>query len=400
MAATTDATTSPVHSRTSSSPLGALLNARPHLVDSIAGACAGVASSLVTNPLEVVKIRRQNLRVGSAAATQPAPGTFTALKQLAQTEGLRGLYRGFPQTMLGYLPTWSIYFTAYETAKDWFARTLEKPSNSPVVHVLSAASAGAFNTSLTNPLWVVRTRFMTQSSSGATPYHYSSTWDAFKTIFQTEGVRAFYKGLGASLLGVSHVIVMFPLYEALRTGLANMSGRGERGKEPVTSVLIASIVSKMVAGGVTYPHEVLRTRLHTHVVPTNIPNGGATPPPNVRFDTLAVYGISPRYESSIGLPHEAPVSLSPPHTVVEKLSIPIEPGPPSQPTNLSTHAHSHPPERLTIRGLASEILHKEGGRGFYKGFGTNLLKTVPATAATMLTYEVTKKWLDRVRLEG
>ena len=32
-------------------------------------------------------------------------------------EGIRGLYRGLGPTILGYLPTWAIYFTAYDYCK-------------------------------------------------------------------------------------------------------------------------------------------------------------------------------------------------------------------------------------------------------------------------------------------
>ena len=89
-------------------PLARLLHSTPGLVDTFAGAVAGVASALVTNPLEVVKVRRQNAQLSSAKPF----GTFAALKNLVQTEGVKGLYRGFSATMGGYLPTWAIYFTA------------------------------------------------------------------------------------------------------------------------------------------------------------------------------------------------------------------------------------------------------------------------------------------------
>lgn len=33
------------------------------------------------------------------------------------TDGFRGLYRGLGPTIIGYLPTWAIYFTVYDQVK-------------------------------------------------------------------------------------------------------------------------------------------------------------------------------------------------------------------------------------------------------------------------------------------
>lgn len=52
---------------------------------------------------------------------------------------------------------------------------------------------------------------------------YKNTFDAFKTIYSTEGFRGFYKGLGPSLMGVSHVAVQFPLYEKLKVWLSKFN---------------------------------------------------------------------------------------------------------------------------------------------------------------------------------
>jgi solute carrier family 25 folate transporter 32 len=51
---------------------------------------------------------------------------------------------------------------------------------------------------------------------------YKNTLHAFKTIYSTEGFRGFYKGLGPSLMGVSHVAVQFPLYEKLKVWLSKL----------------------------------------------------------------------------------------------------------------------------------------------------------------------------------
>lgn len=91
------------------------------------------------------------------------------------------------------------------------------PTDSNWAHILAAMTAGATGTIVTNPLWVIKTRFMAQSMSDqATGKRYRNTWDAIRTIYQQEGFRAFYRGLMPSLLGVSHVAVQFPLYEQLK----------------------------------------------------------------------------------------------------------------------------------------------------------------------------------------
>lgn len=45
---------------------------------------------------------------------------------------------------------------------------------------------------------------------------YRHTFDAARTIYRSEGPRAFYRGLLPSLLGITHVAVQFPLYEQLK----------------------------------------------------------------------------------------------------------------------------------------------------------------------------------------
>ena len=45
---------------------------------------------------------------------------------------------------------------------------------------------------------------------------YRHTFDAAWTIYETEGLRAFYRGLLPSLIGITHVAVQFPLYEWLK----------------------------------------------------------------------------------------------------------------------------------------------------------------------------------------
>lgn len=282
-----------------------------NLKHSIAGAGAGIVSSIVTCPLDVAKTRLQNQGKALPGET-PYRGTIGTLNRIWLEEGKRGLYRGLGPTILGYLPTWAIYFTTYDYCKSRWSNKLDHEKEW-LLHIVSAMTAGAASTILTNPLWVIKTRLMTQSQK--TSYRYKNTFDAFITIGRVEGFRGFYKGLGPSLIGVSHVAVQFPLYEKLKV-LFNVEGKSTGS----TSILLASALSKMAASMATYPHEVIRTRLQNQ--------------------TRRPY----KYK---GIFHATKI-----------------------------------------------IMMEEGLRGFYKGLSTNLVRTVPSSAMTILTYEMIVKKLD------
>lgn len=49
------------------------------------------------------------------------------------------------------------------------------------------------------------------------------------------------------------------------------------------------------------------------------------------------------------------------------------------------------PEPVTVRSLLRTIWKGDGLVGFYRGLGTNLVKVLPATAISMLTYETIRR---------
>ncbi|KAH8825177.1 mitochondrial NAD transporter [Flagelloscypha sp. PMI_526] len=303
----------------------------------IAGAGGGFVASIATCPLDVIKTKLQAQRAIQGQVGYQ--GIYATVKSVAQQSGFRGFYRGLGPTILGYLPTWAIYFSVYDGIKNYFGEpplglqqdrlypAAQPKGYQPVMrehpwtlHILSAMTAGAASTMSTNPLWVIKTRFMTQHPSEV---RYKHTLDAAFTIYRTEGIAAFYRGLVPSLLGISHVAVQFPLYEQLKLW-------AQRGSDqPITSrtILLCSGVAKMTASIVTYPHEVVRTRLQT-----------------------------------------------------EKRLI----------------GNTNKP-RLGLIRFTNQLILKEGWRSLYKGLSINLVRTVPNSAVTMLTYELVMRWLNRDR---
>lgn len=91
------------------------------------GAMAGVASGVVTCPLDVIKTKLQ--AQGGFARRRGAQGSETAQlyrgmigtgKTIWKNQGIRGLYQGLGPMVLGYLPTWAVYLTVYDKSKAFF----------------------------------------------------------------------------------------------------------------------------------------------------------------------------------------------------------------------------------------------------------------------------------------
>ena len=84
-------------------------------------------------------------------------------------------------------------------------------------------TAGALANTVIAPIWTVRTRMMTQSNHD----DYRNSFHCAKKIYQTEGVRALYRGLVPSMLGlvcknhiIEKLIVLFLFVDSRRYSIS------------------------------------------------------------------------------------------------------------------------------------------------------------------------------------
>jgi solute carrier family 25 folate transporter 32 len=229
----------------------------------VAGFFAGVLNAFAVGPLDVVKARQQIQRKLLSEKTPVRlkyQGTLLSLLTIYREEGIRGLYRGFQPTIIGYAPAWAIYFTCYNRGKaEWHKRFPDTPNAGIMV---SAVASGAISNTVTNPIWVIRTRLQTQDHVSRKP-EYAGTFDAARKIFQREGVLAFYKGMVPSMWGLLHVAIQFPIYEKLKHTF-DIHPEKVNDSLPFDYALRligASSTSKLTASLITYPLEVVRTRM-------------------------------------------------------------------------------------------------------------------------------------------
>lgn len=226
------------------------------LTNFVSGAGAGGISTILCAPLDVAKVRVQ---VQGSLNSTKYQGMFNTLNKIYTEEGVRGWYRGMVPALCTVPMFWGIYWTSYENMKIFMHQQF--PTSPAYIHHTGAAiTAGAIGDVLTNPFWVVRTRIQTLilHPESELPSNISMV-SMFKSIYHSEGASAFYRGLTASFLGLSHVAIQFPLYEYLK---AMFRGKDKlEMNESASELMGASILAKATASIVTYPHEVIRARL-------------------------------------------------------------------------------------------------------------------------------------------
>ena len=231
----------------------------------VAGGIGGGVGVTCTLPLEVVKTRLQAQNFKGVLTAGKDLGQFRlgtgialSLHQILRSDGVRGLWAGLTPSLVGVVPARAIWFTSYEISKKFFA-TSEGVSSSGTA--ISGIIAGVTVTTLTCPIWVVKTRLQLQSSLTAN-VEYKSSIDCFRKIYKHEGPGAFYKGLGASYLGIVESSLQLVMYEGMKkTMQINKQKSDPEAELNPWEIFQVSSIAKLVAAAVAYPHEVIRTRL-------------------------------------------------------------------------------------------------------------------------------------------
>ncbi|XP_034151071.1 mitochondrial glycine transporter B [Esox lucius] len=223
--------------------------AHPVVKAFMCGSLSGTCSTLLFQPLDLVKTRLQtlhsNMQPGSARV-----GMVTVFLSVVRTEKLMGLWKGVSPSFVRTIPGVGIYFSTYYSLKQHF---IQEPGPGAVEAVLLGASARAVAGVCMLPVTVIKTRF----ESGR--YNYGSVTGALRTVCQTEGPRALFSGLTPTLLRdapFSGLYVMF--YSQAKNALPQEISMSLYS--PLAN-FCCGILAGVLASLVTQPADVVKTHI-------------------------------------------------------------------------------------------------------------------------------------------
>lgn len=161
---------------------------------------SSIVASVVTHPLDVLRTRAHVGNVGDYS----------------------GLYSGIIPGILSIVPSKIIFLTLHDI--------LIKNHTELVSVTLSYTTS----TIIMNPIYSIKTYMQLNNVNLRTCVN----------IFRND-IKLIYGGMLASMLGLSEMLIYFQIYSRMKD----------------VNVLYSSFTSKLIATCITYPHEVIRTRM-------------------------------------------------------------------------------------------------------------------------------------------
>jgi len=211
----------------------------------LAGSLSGTCSTLLFQPLDLVKTRVQQQNGNGNGSRVSIVRVVTGV---VSKDSLSGLWRGVMPSMVKTVPGVGLYFSSMHYLKT----TLCDGRPSHLQSILIGCSARTVAGSIMIPFTVIKTRFESPN------FHYSSTISALRHILRTEGLRGLTRGLGATLVRdvpFSGLYLMF--YEHLK----NVTPADANQTHGSSAHFICGMTAGVLASLVTQPADVIKTRL-------------------------------------------------------------------------------------------------------------------------------------------
>lgn len=345
----------------------------------LAGGIGGTCGDMLMHSLDTVKTRQQGDPHFPPKYTSMTSSYATIYRQ----EGfLRGLYGGVIPAFWGSFPGTVTFFGVYEFTK---RAMLDRGINPSIAYLSGGFFADLAASIVYVPSEVLKTRLQLQGRYNNPYFHsgynYRSTTDAFRTIVRQEGVSALFHGYKATIFrDLPFSALQFAFYEQEQKLAKEWVGQRDIGLG--LEILTAATAGGM-AGVITCPLDVVKTRIQTQQNPPQSPSGSS----GAKHAGDHAPKESPRPHApgsshSSSKAHSRPISTSSPSTSV---------APPGAP-RLDTSS--------VFTGLKI-IYRREGLAGWFRGVGPRGVWTSIQSGTMLVMYQYLLKQIEAYQgLEG
>ena len=184
----------------------------PHLFHVLAGCTTGVVHAFALTPVELIKIKLQTaqpavaphaaglLGTGAGASAAAVPllgkqlGPIAVLREIIDTQGVRGMYKGLFPTLCRSVPGAGVYLFSYETLSN-LARSASMSESTKVAGIFMAGGiAGTLAWWVVMPIDAIKS--IVQADDTRNP-KYKGMLDCAKHVWREQGMTGFWRGFWA-----------------------------------------------------------------------------------------------------------------------------------------------------------------------------------------------------------
>lgn len=168
-----------------------------------AGAFAGIANTVLSSPIEHIRIRLQTQPHGAGKLYN---GPIDCVRKLSAHQGvLGGVYRGTAVTFMREAQAYGMWFTTFEYLMnaDAARNNVKREDISTLKVAFYGALAGEMLWISSYPFDVVKSKM--QSDSFGAEQKYKTMRDCFAKTWRAEGMGGFWRGIGPTLLRAAPV---------------------------------------------------------------------------------------------------------------------------------------------------------------------------------------------------